>query len=108
MEKVTRILTGSRGSASVSDVKIQFNFFLLASIGGAKLSTINVRAKAEEVSSRPQRVKRQEASNHRRNEQSDFRAGIRPWTDRIWFFFTMTQPPMRNVNSRTPLEFLSH
>jgi hypothetical protein len=31
-----------------------FNFLLLACIGGAKLSTTNVRTKAEEVSSKPQ------------------------------------------------------
>jgi hypothetical protein len=36
---------------SVSDAGYNINFLLLASTGGAKLSTINVRAKAEEVSS---------------------------------------------------------
>jgi hypothetical protein len=45
------------GSVDVSDAGYNFNFLLLASIGGVRLSTINVRAKAEEVSSKPRKVK---------------------------------------------------
>jgi hypothetical protein len=45
--------------------------------------------KAEEVSSIETTKSEKQETNVGGNEQSDFRAGIRPWTDRICFFFTM-------------------